>query len=103
MRVLTWRAIFARRAWRIARHVIGCHFTEETKVQNALDDEVTLWGLSDIARHVIGCRLTEATRAENAFGDVVGNTCLFLPRPRHIPPRHGMTFDWRNEGSKCVH
>jgi hypothetical protein len=36
MRRMTWRAISAK-PW-VARRVTGCHLTQETRVQQALDD-----------------------------------------------------------------
>jgi hypothetical protein len=45
-----------------ARHVIGCHPTQETSVQQQ--------ALVDRARHLIGCHSTQERRAHSAFDDV---------------------------------
>jgi hypothetical protein len=54
------------------RHLIGCHLTQETKVQNASDDAESSIHLKDSARHVIGCHLNQETRVQYAFDDVAG-------------------------------
>jgi len=63
MHLMTWRALS------FARHVIGCRLTQDTSIQNALDDVAST---IDSARHVIelGCRLTQDTSIQNAFNDV---------------------------------
>jgi hypothetical protein len=63
---MTWRALGLAD---IARHVIGCHSTQETWVQNAFKMSWLSWwglGLADIARHVIKCQITQETRVQNA-------------------------------------
>jgi hypothetical protein len=41
----------------IARQVIGCHSTQETRVYNMFDEVVST--MMDNARHVKGCRMTQ--------------------------------------------
>ena len=45
----------------IARHVIGCHLTKQTRVRN-------IQGLADITRRVIECHFTHQTRFRNDKG-----------------------------------
>jgi hypothetical protein len=56
-------------------------------------------GLPGFACHVIviGYNLIQETRVHNVLDDVA------VKGPgRCFSPRHGMTFDSKNEGSKCV-
>jgi len=52
-----------------ACHVIGCHISQEKRVQSALNDEASsvCEGLTDIARHVIGCHSSQEKRVQNAL------------------------------------
>jgi hypothetical protein len=82
----------------VARHVIGCHLTQETRIQSAL-------GLAGVAGHVIGCHLTQETRVQSAVGP--GGCCSSRDR---VPfdssekgsERHRVPCDLRGEGSECV-
>jgi len=57
----------------IARHVIGCHSTQETRVHSALNDVAGKLWQALIARHVIGCHLTQESRVQSKLDDVAGN------------------------------
>jgi hypothetical protein len=71
----------------IARHLIGCRLTYETRAHSALDDVASNIWQAVIARHFIGCRSTDGTRVHNAWDDLVSNICQALPpRLRPIPP-----------------
>jgi hypothetical protein len=53
---MTWRAMGLAD---IARHVIGCHFTQEMRIQMRVNDVAGDGPATDIARHVIGCQFTQ--------------------------------------------
>ena len=51
----------------VARQVIGCRLTQETRVQSALDHVASIIRQ---ALGVTGCYLTQETRAQSALNDV---------------------------------
>ena len=68
-----------------ARHVIGYHLSQETRVHHSLDDVAS----DNNARHVIGCHLTELTR--RGF-----NVGLMTRRARSARPQVQVREMWRH-------
>jgi hypothetical protein len=67
----------------IARHGIGCHLTQDTRVQNALGEEASYnchtLPATMPPRHDMVCHSTQESRIQNAFGDDVASN--YLPGP----------------------
>jgi len=62
----------------MARHVIGCHVTQERRVQYVLIDTWQATGLADLARHIIEYHSTKETRIQNACRCVAAAICVPL-------------------------